>query len=620
MFADSEDDGGPDASSHRTYDIDSLNDSDREELEHALYSQIHFEQHENLNLENEIRDHINYPVYIPTVYKDIFNVDINSSSSTDNFPIKTKDPIEILSDEKNILSVEKPNKQKGKVLVKETLSKLKVASVNKLIPNKKNKNAKKVRNQSLKAKNNYNEKADSKYSLKTSVNAKSIKSQKLITGLKNILNSSSASQKNKNKKVLVLSDVEKSESESDEDEVPSASEDEMSSSFMYASDSDSDSSSMCSKTFGRDRLGTDIKLNIDDPSDADIDDVIAIHSGLSSESEEQNDIDKWQISEQDILGSRSDVFRYYKYDAVKNVRCKNCREKDHLSRDCPKPKVIVCYLCGQRDHMSQACTQPICYNCSKPGHVATDCKEPQYKWFKLCTRCEMPGHQAQNCPDLWRRFHLTTTVCDPVKQPIRKNSRKFCCNCGSNKHFGYECNRAPMSNHAQITYPFILSYKPLKDNGSDRKPKTSTKKYFDDDEDDSIYEPFYKKRKIQLINNSSSKKGSAKKDKKNKGKVKLAQDYLSLDPLKNFRSIMKSYKKGKKGKSEIRNAKIEKNKNKLFHQQSSFVNSAGKSANVNDKLYLYTDKKLKGKNKKKQKKQKGKDPLKKKLKSKGAKK
>ncbi|XP_050390086.1 zinc finger CCHC domain-containing protein 7 [Patella vulgata] len=462
MFADSEDDGGPDASSYRTYDIDSLNDSDREELEHALYSQIHFEQHDDWNLENEISDHTNYPVYIPTVNKDIFNVDISPSSSTDknidNFPIKTKVPLEILSDEKNILPVEKPNNRKGKVLVKETLSKLKVASVNKLTPTKKIKDAKKVHNQSLKSKNNYNEKEDSKYSLKTSVNARSIKSHQLITGLKNILNSSSASQKNKNKKVIVLSDVEKSESESDEEEVSSASEDEMSSSFMYASDSDSDSSSMCSKTFGRDRVETDIKLNIDDPSDADIDDVIAINSGLSSESDEQNDINKWQVSEQDILGSRPEVFRYYKYDAVKNVRCKNCREKGHLSRDCPKPRVIVCYLCGQRDHMSQACTQPICYNCSKPGHVATDCKDPQYKWFKLCTRCEMPGHQAENCPDLWRRFHLTTTVCDPVKQPIRKNPKKFCCNCGSNKHFGYECNRAPMSTHAQITYPFILYY------------------------------------------------------------------------------------------------------------------------------------------------------------------
>jgi len=79
-------------------------------------------------------------------------------------------------------------------------------------------------------------------------------------------------------------------------------------------------------------------------------------------------------------------------------KCFNCGEKGHHGKDCPKGDVPVCYTCGKSDHLSNACPQRpagVCFNCNKEGHISKDCPEPLNI---VCHLCKEKGHKAMNCP------------------------------------------------------------------------------------------------------------------------------------------------------------------------------------------------------------------------------
>ncbi|XP_046574066.1 zinc finger CCHC domain-containing protein 7-like [Haliotis rubra] len=130
--------------------------------------------------------------------------------------------------------------------------------------------------------------------------------------------------------------------------------------------------------------------------------------------------------------------RYYRPSSVK---CLNCNEVGHLSKDCPRPKKSqICIFCGYTGHFYRNCPQSLCYNCNQPGHTARLCEAPRQKRHWTCFRCDMLGHSHENCTDHWRQFHLTTSVKQPC--PVRgqsdlTNKRTFCYNCGGSKHYGF---------------------------------------------------------------------------------------------------------------------------------------------------------------------------------------
>ncbi|ESO93375.1 hypothetical protein LOTGIDRAFT_232781 [Lottia gigantea] len=552
------------------YDIESLCDSDREELEHALYSQIHYDTGD------KSIDYTNY-VYSPSFI----------STSTPQVSLKT-DEHGLLAGTLNNENCKIEKKAKGSPKHLKTDNEFILNHTAKDCKNSpKSSNEKKHVSSDLKSKTLKQKLSESTVS-SNNINIKNSKQKRVK--LRNDMSDEDEKRESKYKlyslhnrtkpshtaTVIIDSDLENTGS--DNSSVLTISDSDM---------SDSDSSSMCSKIFTKDSKLPDIQLNIDndnsDNGNDDIDDILSVADHSSSDEDDEDE--KWHVSEQDILGSQPEIFRYYKYDAVKNVRCKNCREKGHLSRDCPKPKVIVCYLCGNRNHVSTACPEPLCYNCSQPGHISSECTQSQYKWYIKCSRCDMPGHQHEYCPDNWRRFHVTT-VGEPKEVKVKINPRKFCCNCGSYKHFGYKCNKPPMSSHAQITYPFIVSYKPP----VIKKQKLSTKKYFHDD--DQVLEPVFKKKKIQLVGFDEK----TRKEKNMKIKPMKNIEMKSPDPLKNFKKIMKDYKsvEDKDNKNNKKKQKGQKLRN--IREKSAFVKFAKKS-NLDDKLFLYTDKHLNRKNK-----------------------
>ncbi|NWW84167.1 ZCHC7 protein, partial [Rhynochetos jubatus] len=156
---------------------------------------------------------------------------------------------------------------------------------------------------------------------------------------------------------------------------------------------------------------------------------------------------------------RHSSMRYYTPD--KDVTCRNCGRRGHLSKNCATPKKVPpCCLCAGRGHLQNSCPARFCLNCCLPGHCFRECLERPY-WNKCCSRCDMKGHYADACPEIWRQYHLTTKT-GPIKanQGFRsKNSALvYCYNCSQKGHFGFECSEKRMHGSMLPTSPFISYY------------------------------------------------------------------------------------------------------------------------------------------------------------------
>uniref|UniRef100_A0A3P9NK14 Zinc finger CCHC domain-containing protein 7 n=1 Tax=Poecilia reticulata TaxID=8081 RepID=A0A3P9NK14_POERE len=154
--------------------------------------------------------------------------------------------------------------------------------------------------------------------------------------------------------------------------------------------------------------------------------------------------------------------RYY---TGKNVHCRNCNKKGHLSKNCPHPKKVTpCFLCGSMGHQAITCPNKHCNNCGQPGHLSRCCSERSY-WHKQCHRCSMRGHFFDDCPEIWRQYHITTKKGPPVKQPGGDSDQPaaYCYNCSKKGHLGYECTKRRMFSGVFPSYPFICHYDTVKD-------------------------------------------------------------------------------------------------------------------------------------------------------------
>ncbi|KAM7024236.1 zinc finger CCHC domain-containing protein 7 isoform 1-T1 [Acridotheres tristis] len=199
-----------------------------------------------------------------------------------------------------------------------------------------------------------------------------------------------------------------------------------------------------------------------DDRDGDI--MLNLEGCITPVSREKIDVN-WSISHKDLEaqisnygGVRHSSMRYY--SAAKNVTCRNCHRRGHLSKNCPTPKKVPpCCLCAGRDHLQHNCPARFCLNCCLPGHYFKECLERAY-WNKHCNRCDMKGHYADACPEIWRQYHLTTKP-GPIKAASSHSERSvsvYCYNCSRKGHLGFECSERRMQGNMFPTSPFVYYY------------------------------------------------------------------------------------------------------------------------------------------------------------------
>ncbi|CAH2293569.1 zinc finger CCHC domain-containing 7 [Pelobates cultripes] len=171
----------------------------------------------------------------------------------------------------------------------------------------------------------------------------------------------------------------------------------------------------------------------------------------------------WSIGERDTeaqignyASTRRSSNRYY---TDKDVVCRNCNKRGHLSKNCPSPrKMPACCLCGERGHFQNTCPARYCSNCFLPGHLYRDCIERAY-WKKDCHRCSMTGHYADACPEIWRQYHLTVKP-GPIRKLKSGQAKKnvYCCNCARKGHCIYECTEKLMYNGSFPSCQLVFTY------------------------------------------------------------------------------------------------------------------------------------------------------------------
>ncbi|XP_044583430.1 uncharacterized protein LOC123264277 isoform X2 [Cotesia glomerata] len=135
----------------------------------------------------------------------------------------------------------------------------------------------------------------------------------------------------------------------------------------------------------------------------------------------------------------------------KRLRCSYCHQPGHKRENCPdKRKLTLCHMCGEGGHSESRCPQRMCLTCGKK--YSSYRKTCEYCRKLQCTLCKSVGHLKTNCPDLWRRYHQTTTsegvnIPPDLREVLKPSHKLYCCNCTRRGHESSTCSRYRWSSH-----------------------------------------------------------------------------------------------------------------------------------------------------------------------------
>ncbi|KAK7079819.1 hypothetical protein SK128_002218 [Halocaridina rubra] len=189
----------------------------------------------------------------------------------------------------------------------------------------------------------------------------------------------------------------------------------------------------------------------------------------------------WKIYRDDYMAVYKNTFRYY----TREPRCSVCRQLGHTEDECEK--VPCCYICSEATHTDAwNCPSFCCLWCGGPTHGFRDCENNISSFCQLCKR---KGHNKKFCPDLWRRFHLTTSGNTPVppSMPAMMGKRVYCFICAQAGHHGHNCSRKHIHNvkpkfpfHSQEIYDYRMPVIDVDDTEAINLSNHETYEYSDD--------------------------------------------------------------------------------------------------------------------------------------------
>jgi hypothetical protein len=104
------------------------------------------------------------------------------------------------------------------------------------------------------------------------------------------------------------------------------------------------------------------------------------------------------------------------------IKCFNCDEVGHLSRNCPNEIVLhTCLRCNTKGHSEYDCPNVKCFKCNKIGHKSFECKANSQNTIK-CEMCKNIGHEAEDC------------LVEPKKIKKSVVDKSYCFFCGQLGH------------------------------------------------------------------------------------------------------------------------------------------------------------------------------------------
>ncbi len=123
----------------------------------------------------------------------------------------------------------------------------------------------------------------------------------------------------------------------------------------------------------------------------------------------------------ELTRMRKQAPRYF-LTANISIKCYNCDEVGHMSRNCPNARRLFCNKCSKYGHLEENCPNMKCFKCNRIGHRSFECTL-RGKDIKKCENCKNIGHTPEDC------------LIEPMR--IKKSQLKDieCSFCGKFGHF-----------------------------------------------------------------------------------------------------------------------------------------------------------------------------------------